>query len=862
MSSVANRVRVALWLIVRWLLSTAIVALILFCGGGLVYKYCIGPSYEVWKPFLCWALGFAVSGIGVWIVGVSGIILVCWFVLWFISILKDKDNSCEKESTTKIIADLPIKKRTDDLFSRGAYVQALASLIMSKPSDEGARYVGVYAPWGEGKTSVRNLLEERIVADYGASRAVFVDFSPWEYPEKFDVGTAFFERLAQAVSGICNAGMASLFSQVSRMMTLRRVDQTVGAIQEIVDFCRRIWFRFVMPEDALLQALYGLLKNSNKHIVVVIDDLERLPKDEVCRVVRFLKAHGDIPCLTYLVLADEDHLAAAVSGMLCDSEKPTFEQGREYLEKIVPIRCPLPAINGNVLLNVFRQKIDELLKSYKLPLAASIENWELTLPYLQNARKMKILLNAYSIQLATFKRKVAGHQYMNVHLGDLLMLTVMKVFEPKFYELLFNGYWEVYRGMSLFEKDSGVTEADYQRIFFQKVKDAQTVHRFLQDVVGIVRTGTQNEKYRLGNPQSTDLLRDYRLASLYCIGNYFLSETEDIQLSQDEVESFLSCVRNGDIPIDLIYKLNDEKRLPYLLYALENQPLFDMRQGSDCYMRTLIHLSTMQLNNVILPEAYEPTAFFGRTGIYPRIFRCLLFYCVKIKQGIMSGNVYYGERIPHVSKVLFSILRDVEDDVYVLSEFIAHDDKRHCGFEVDYDALFDKNDYERLKELYLDRIEQFQGAGKLVPHPEFFDLFRTWTILLEHQGSDGRRQRFRSVCLSMLGDSIAVTKMLVFFVQDNRSSGSVSDQLEVWICIDRFQKFFGLDKLQDLLATLESLQSLDLYAFHALISLRYVVDGIRNNRTLDVEQQKEHLLKYIATDDYVRERREKVRDES
>lgn len=76
--------------------------------------------------------------------------------------------------------------------------------------------------------------------------------------------------------------------------------------------------------------------------------------------------------------------------------------------------------------------------------------------------------------------------------------------------------------------------------------------------------------------------------------------------------------------------------------------------------------------------------------------------------------------------------------------------------------------------------------------------------------------------------------------------------------MDRFEKFWGLDKLTILCETLETRQSLDLYSFHALINLRYVVDELKNGQKVDIEQQKEHLLKYIATDDYVRERREKL----
>ena len=486
-----NKSRIALWLLARWLLLMTVVLIALFCGTGLFYKYCILPSYEVWKSAMDWVREMACSFIGMLICLVGVVFASKRFARWWKSVGMDKETPNDASEPTRLVADSPIRNGKDDLLSRGAYVQMLASLVMSRPSEDGARFIGVYAPWGEGKTSVRHLLEEHVKAEFGEKRAVFVDFAPWEYSENFDIATAFFEKLAHSVSGVCNPGMGSLFTQVARMMALRRVNQSVGAVQEVVDFVRRLWFRFVMPEHALRRALYDLLRSSYKRIIVVVDDLERLPKDEVCRVVRFLKAHGDIPCLTYIVLADEDYLAMSVSGMIGGSDGVSPEQGRAYLEKIVPIRCPLPDINGNALLAEFKRGVDGLLQAYCLPLAVPIEKWELVLPYLQNVRRMKILLNAYSVQLAIFKKKLVGRQFLNVHLGDLLMLTVMKVFEPEFYVALANGYWKMYQEMSFYSTESGLPEEEYQKTFFggRKMSQPKVVQDFLRDIVGIVQSG-------------------------------------------------------------------------------------------------------------------------------------------------------------------------------------------------------------------------------------------------------------------------------------------------------------------------------------------------------------------------------------
>ena len=500
-----NRIRTKLF--VRKLLLVLCVALLIFVGGAFLWKYCLVVSYGVWGP----VLGFLISvPVGWWLL----VVAICVIIKGLRYRVNEEDRNLNNKDETLIVpSDAPITTAKEDQLARGSYVRMLSTLIMSSPPTHDARYIGVYGAWGDGKTSVRFLLEERIRADYGEKGSIMVEFSPWEYPESIDVRMIFFERLATTVAKCGYEELAKVSSSLAKHFKLSRLGQKVGPINDCVDWIWKLFSCASLPDEVLTAALRKLLGAMTQKIIVIVDDLDRLSKEETCRVIRFLKANGDLPNITYLILADENYLANAVASLVARSDKSDIECGREYLKKIIPLRCPLPSINGNRLLTNFKQDLTRMLAGYGLEDGNLNESCDwLLIPYLDNVRIGKLLLNSFSIKLATYKRVVGGRKYLGVHIGDLLALTVIEICEPDLYANLGEGYnGLLHDSWRYYGSDKGLPVQWMEEHFFKHTKKRDLTERFLKEYLGVTCSG--------GGPYDARPGTHVELSS--CLGNKF-----------------------------------------------------------------------------------------------------------------------------------------------------------------------------------------------------------------------------------------------------------------------------------------------------------------------------------------------------
>ena len=825
----------------RRTLSFSCAALLFLVGGALLWKYCLTEAYVVWEPVITYIKNIS---LGWWLLAVA--LLSAWKGLRYKFV---EDCSCRTNKDKEILAisDAPIKTSAEDEFSRGAYVRMLSTLIMSSPNEREARYIGIYAPWGDGKTSVRFLLEERIRSDYGENSAIIVDFSPWQYPESADIRMLFFERLANAVAKAGCDDVSKMSSLVAKYFAMTRINRSVGPLHDVIDWLRKLFVFGVFSEESLTADFRGLLSTMEKKVVVVVDDLDRLSKDETCRVIRFLKANGDLPNITYLILADEAYLANAVAGLVARSDKTEIECGREYLKKIIPLRCPLPPITGNRLLTNFKQRLASLLCDYDLEAENPKETCDwLLLPYMDNTRVAKQLLNAFSIKLATYKRQVGGRKYLNVHIGDLLALTVIEVCEPDLHAKLWDGYMGLlHYSRRYFGSDKGLPEQWMEDHFFCYAKGKRDlVERFSRECLGVKHSGggmydKEPVTYKLDKPYDQELMLHYRLASAASFQHYFLLEEEIGRLSQDDVKGFLSEVNAGRIPEGIIRRLDESGMLPQLLYALESEKMLPTKAASDCYIKTLIYMANLPLRNLAMPPEYQN--LFFEQSIYVGIYRCLLFYCKDINVHVMNGKEIYGAKIERIGELLLPLLKD-SSDVVLTSYLIGHDKEYHeSKTSVSrYDAFFSHEEYETLRRLYLDRIESFQREDRLIGHVEFFDLFRCWRILLREYNEPVLNNKFKLACSSMTRDVQAINQMILFFCDDNRLS-DIHSRLIVAIQLDSLTDAFGEKGIKSIVSTLKSAQSLPEYTYKALVSLRWALEQKAANKSYGKEEQMEAL---------------------
>jgi len=89
----------------------------------------------------------------------------------------------------------PITASSEDRFNRSRFATSLATTI-ARRHDSSCLVVGLYAKWGEGKTSLLNLIAEALA---GETKIVIVRFDPWLIRSEIELIPALFKELAEAV---------------------------------------------------------------------------------------------------------------------------------------------------------------------------------------------------------------------------------------------------------------------------------------------------------------------------------------------------------------------------------------------------------------------------------------------------------------------------------------------------------------------------------------------------------------------------------------------------------------------------------------------------------------------------------------
>ena len=85
---------------------------------------------------------------------------------------------------------------------------------------------------------------------------------------------------------------------------------------------------------------FDVMRSAVRTVVVIIDDLDRLDRDEIMVMLKLIRLNANVPRVVY-VLAFDDTMVATAIGAKYNSGP---ELGRQFLEKIVQYPFTLPAV--------------------------------------------------------------------------------------------------------------------------------------------------------------------------------------------------------------------------------------------------------------------------------------------------------------------------------------------------------------------------------------------------------------------------------------------------------------------------------------------------------------------------------------
>ena len=87
--------------------------------------------------------------------------------------------------SSSLVPDQPIVTVKDDEFRRLDFVKNLTQTLLNNDASHGL-VIGLDAPWGYGKTSLKNMVVEQL-RDDADSNVTVVEFDPWMYSDTGDV---------------------------------------------------------------------------------------------------------------------------------------------------------------------------------------------------------------------------------------------------------------------------------------------------------------------------------------------------------------------------------------------------------------------------------------------------------------------------------------------------------------------------------------------------------------------------------------------------------------------------------------------------------------------------------------------------
>jgi hypothetical protein len=249
-----------------------------------------------------------------------------------------------KPMDTGIGAEAPIRKSSEDRLRRADFADRIAT-VLSELSPREGRVLAIRGGWGFGKSSLKNLITERLDARKGAD---WLDFNPWQWGDADTITRALFRKMAARLGGahapgalargealrrygaIMTGGGASIkafVGKTSLISTLLANAVVVtaataiglglpaaakvaafltGAALVITLFGRLLTLLGTDHSndslDKIREDLEKRLRELDRPLVVFVDDIDRLEPDQIRMLLRQVKANANLPNIVFVLL--------------------------------------------------------------------------------------------------------------------------------------------------------------------------------------------------------------------------------------------------------------------------------------------------------------------------------------------------------------------------------------------------------------------------------------------------------------------------------------------------------------------------------------------------------------------------------
>ena len=230
-----------------------------------------------------------------------------------------------------------------DLFSREDLINEIYNSLLKRNGNKKV-VVGIIGQWGSGKTTYLNAALKRIKEEKDDSIIICNSFSAWKYTDE-------------------RAFLIGIINEIYQSLDIGANDATVNAaiIRYVNVFLsyKHLDFSNIVPmsynDKTIINIINEYLLANNRHLVFVIDNIDRLVKEEIRFVYKTIGDILNIKNITFVCLYDEEYVGKIINNVYpCN-----------YLDKIIDIKIFIDKPSTNKIYNVVYSSIENFLKKYK-----------------------------------------------------------------------------------------------------------------------------------------------------------------------------------------------------------------------------------------------------------------------------------------------------------------------------------------------------------------------------------------------------------------------------------------------------------------------------------------------------------------
>lgn len=365
-------------------------------GLLLIYEYIKYriEDYYIALPDLFLGLGYT----DILVILLGGTIVVVAIVR-FMPISQKQDINTEVQQN--FILDRPIENPDEDILDYETIAEDVVNKINTIDSKKSCS-IGLIAHWGMGKTSFLNILERKLPTE----NYITLKFNPRHSYEAKNIQKDFFDLLYSTLSQYDYRFTSSFRNYLKSINIL--VDKSL--VSKVFNV-HKIWDKDIEKED-----VNKAIKRINKRIVVIIDDFDRLVREEIIEIFKLIDGNASFTNIIFISAYDKDYI-----NQILDNQ--SARQQASFSDKFFTIEIPLPLRPYNIIYDYLIEQLtyltnasEEQKSEYKETLTNHIYILE---RYITTLRDAKRFLNMFIRPYLDVQEEVVFRDYFLLNLIKL-----------------------------------------------------------------------------------------------------------------------------------------------------------------------------------------------------------------------------------------------------------------------------------------------------------------------------------------------------------------------------------------------------------------------------------------------------------